>query len=48
MPVLYHRMLVILPAEAFGLWLTGENTRLAPAPENLRFGSSRRAHGAAE
>lgn len=32
---LHHRMPVIVPAEAFGPWLTGKNVRLGPAPEDL-------------
>ena len=31
---LHHRMPVILPAEAFGSWLPGEDVRLGPAPED--------------
>ena len=32
---LHHRMPVILPTEAFELWLAGEAVRLGPAPEDL-------------
>ena len=35
MRVLHHRMPVIVPAEAFEPWLSGEDVRLAPAPEEL-------------
>ena len=35
MRVLHHRMPVILPEEAFGLWFTGEVVSLESAPENL-------------
>jgi len=35
MRALHHRMLVILPEEAFGPGLAGEEFRLGPAPEDL-------------
>ena len=34
MRALHDRMPVILPAEAFGPWLSGEGVRLGPAPED--------------
>ena len=34
MRALHDRMPVILPAEAFGPWLSGEDVRLGPAPED--------------
>ena len=34
MRALHHRMPVVLPEEPFRPWLSGEDVRLAPAPEN--------------